>query len=302
MEYGALKMELKATIRGIFAGFLICSVVFFSAAQAASGKKVNLRYTFKPGQKLTYGMNIDGTVTVKVKRTGESQVPQNTASLKGTFGYTQEVVDVNQQDKSATLKVTYAASELQTKVGDQVIPNQDVTALAGKTALLRVATNGNVLSQEIPQALPPTFQNADFTKMFVIFPEQEIGVGETWGRDGDKKVDENENFRTESLTKAVYTLAGIEKKNRVNCAKIEIKTTTSATTTSKRPDLKFSGKMSGRVEGAVYYDLNTGFAVVSDLTVWVSNEVSTEAPQGLGAPVQTVTMLETSLRTVTERR
>lgn len=263
-------------------------------------EKVKLEYNFKAGDKLNYTVNIDGNVNVQVRQEGKAASPQNSAKMKGNFSYVQEIKNVNPQDKTIEIQINYGKSKMETIIGEQVIPNADVNALEGKSAILSLAKNGEVKSFKLPEQLPASMQNADFRNMFAVFPEKELRIGESWLRDAESKDEENELFSTQYVTHAKYTLSGIEKKGAHNCAKVQLESTTQSFSKPKSADLNLGGTVDGKVSGVIFYDLTSGYVVYSDLETKIINEVTTQGKVEAESQSAIKTLIQTSLRTVTQ--
>ena len=264
----------------------------FSPAYADD--KVRLQYDFKVGAQLNYKMKIDGDVTIQVNPDSESAPPKNTAKMDGDFNYTHEVTAVDPEKKTAKVNVIYGKSQMFTIVNGQKIPNNDVPLLEGKTAIIKVSSDGEVLDYELPDGLPDSLQNADFKKMFTIFPDRQLRIGESWIENSEDVNDDNENYTVRNVTNSTKTLVGIEKKGRLECAKIKVVGNTTTVTVSKEPKLNINGKIESRLEGTVYYDLQRGYIVHSVLHNKINNIVTT----GSEGAKQVKTILNTDLNTV----
>ncbi len=282
----------------IFLGFIMCSY-----AQEA----ISLKYNFAPGTALNYEVKINGDILVEVQSNAQgTPIPSNSAQMEGDFTYKHEIVSVNPQDKSARLNVIYGKSFMNTIVNNQIIPNKDVPLLEGKVAELTVASNGEIKSFVLPKDLPESMRNADFRKMFVVFPDRPLRVGESWVKNSETVDQANENIVVSNNSYTTYTFLGIEKKGAYDCAKVKFENTSNSTTKSKNPDVVFDGKVEGKTEGIIYYNLRSGYVVFSDLNTKISNKVASEnpaeqnLPAGTKPPTLTTTIVNTDMRTVTE--
>ncbi len=270
---------------------------------------VKLEYNFKAGDKLNYQMDIDGEMTVQVKAEKGNALPAKKAKIKGQFNYTHEVKAVNPKDKIAQIHVTYGKSYMNTIIGNQVVPNPDVSELAGKTAVVMVNKSGEVKGYEAPKELPLSLQNVDYRKMFAEFPGNELRIGESWIRDSESSEEKNENFSMHYVTYSKYTLLGIEERDGYKCAKVRLEVSTNSYTKSKKSALPLNGQVQGEVEGVIYYDLIKGYVVYSDLHTKINNEVVTlgeseekdkEKKDDKEGPAKITTILITHLHTVTK--
>jgi len=287
---------------------IISTIVFISTfilgtSYVYAQEKIRLGYDFKPGNKLDYQVKIDGDVTVEVKNSGEKVGRKNSARIEGKIKYSHEVVSVN-RDKSADINVIYGPSYMNTIVSDQVLPNSDVKLLDGKVARLKVKQTGEVEDFKLPEGLPLSLQNADFKKMFLIFPHRDLKVGESWIENFETTDDKDENYVVKSLVNSTYTLLGEEKKGKYECAKVKLLGSSATTTKSKNPEIKLDGKALGRIEGIIYFDLKSGHIVSSDLKTKINNTVISGRKEESSAGNKNLpfvtTIMDTDLKTVTE--
>ncbi|MFH2137618.1 MAG: hypothetical protein ABII88_03820 [Candidatus Omnitrophota bacterium] len=289
----------KSSLFFIIFTLLLCSVVF-----AQKQDKVKLEYDFKVGDYRNYQLKVDGKVEVAVKPAVGKELPKNTANMQGAFTYIQEVKEVDGLSKTAKISVTYSNASMNTIIGGQVIPNADVSSLAGKVAVLTVADDGQVKTYEVPEGLSLSMQNADFSRQFVEFPKHELRIGESWFRQDESANDESENFSSKHTTSSKYTFLEIVKKGNYDCAKVSLESQTNSYTKSKKSKLVLNGVVKGEVSGIIYYDLASGYVVYSDLRTSLNNKIVTKSTTEKGiAETETgaiTTILETELRTVTE--
>ncbi|MFH1062408.1 MAG: hypothetical protein V1747_05915 [Candidatus Omnitrophota bacterium] len=281
----------------LISAFILCSL---SSLQAED--KVKLQYDFQVGAKLNYSMKIDGDVTIQVNPNSENTAPKNTAKMDGNFLYTHEITEKNLEAKTAKINVIYGQSEMNTIVNGQKIPNNDVPLLNGKIAVIDVGYNGQVKEYKLPADLPASLQNADFKKMFTIFPDRALRIGESWMEDSEIVNDDNENYTVINTVKLTRTLVGIENKRSIDCAKVKVLGNTSTITRSKNPELKLNGKVEARIEGLVYYDLARGYIVHSTLKNTINNVVTTGQISGNteSDSKEITTILDTDLNTVVD--
>jgi len=267
-------------------------------------EKIKLRYDFKAGRKLNYEVTIEGDVNIEVDPSDGRQIPKNSAKLQGKFVYTHEIASVNSDGTLAEINVIYGQSYMNTIVNNQVIPNTDVPHLNGKIARVTVTNEGKIKDFKLPEGLPASLQNADFKKMFLIFPDRDLRIGESWMENSESVNDDNENFTITNTLNSTYTLIGVEKKGGYECAKVKVLASTSTITKSKKPQVKLNGKAQGRVEGIIYFELDSGHIVYSDLDTKINNEVVTQPPQDgknqNEAGPEVTTILDTNLKTVTK--
>ncbi len=287
----------------IFLRLVAVVILMLSTVNVQAQEKIKLKYDFKAGRKLVYEVLIDGDVDIQVKPSDGRQIPKNSAKMQGRFAYTHEIASVN-DGGLANINVIYGQSHMNTIVNNQVIPNTDVPHLNGKIARVTVNNEGKIEDFELPAGLPASLQNADFTKMFLIFPERDLRIGESWMENTESVDDDNDNFLITNTLNSTHTLLGIEKKDGYECAKVKVLTSTSTVTTSKGTNMKLNGKAQGKVEGIIYFELDSGHIVYSDLDTIINNVVVTqpvqdEKKQEEKAPKVT-TILDTNLKTVTK--
>jgi hypothetical protein len=276
------------------------ALIFCSLNTLQAEDKVKLQYDFQVGTKLSYSMKIDGDVTIQVNPSSGNPAPKNTAKMEGDFLYKQEITEKNPVAKTAKINVIYGESQMNTIVNGQKIPNNDVTLLNGKIAVINVAANGQVKDYKLPDGLPASLQNADFKKMFTIFPDRELRVGESWMENSDSVNDDNENYTIDNKINLTRTFVGIENINSITCAKVNVIGNTSTITKSKNPQLKLDGKVEARIEGVVYYDLARGYIVHSATKNTINNVVTTGqiSANTQNAEKDITTILNTDLNTV----
>jgi hypothetical protein len=244
-----------------------------TAVEMQAQDTIHLKYNFQVGTTLHYQMKVNGDIMIEVAGGQSVPVTKNTAKIEGDFAYVHEIMGRNNADKTVTINITYGKSYMNTIVNDTVIPNPDVPLLDGKTAVVTVAENGDVKSYQLPQGLPVSLQNADFKKMFAEFPDRDLRLGESWINNAETVDDKNDNFIVNSTVSSTYSIVGFEKKGSYECAKVKLDAKTLTTTASKRPDMIINGKVEGKVEGIVFYDLTQGFVVYSNLRTVINNKV-----------------------------
>ncbi len=271
--------------------FILCSVNVLQAQD-----KIKLKYDFELGTKLSYSMKINGDVSIEVNPNSLNQVPKNTAKMIGDFTYTHEIANKDLKAKTTKLNIVYGKSQMYTIVNGQKIPNNDVPLLEGKVAVINVGDDGQVKDYELPADLPTSLQNADFKKMFVIFPDRFLRIGESWMENSETVNDNNENYTVTNTVNSTKTLIGIEKKGSIECVKVKVVGNTSTITKSKKPELKLNGQVEARSEGTVYYDLARGYIVHSEINNKINNVVTT----GQIDSKQITTILNTDLSTVVD--
>ncbi|MCK4995048.1 MAG: hypothetical protein KAS13_08415 [Candidatus Omnitrophica bacterium] len=288
----------------IFLKLLFVSIFMLSTVSVQAQEKIRLKYDFKAGRKLAYEVLINGDVDIEVKPSDGGQIPKNSARLQGKFSYTHEVTSVNDDGVLANINVIYGQSYMNTIVNNQVIPNTDVTYLKGKIARVTVTSDGKIKDFELPVGLPASLQNADFKKMFLIFPNRNLRVGESWIENSESVNDDNENFSITNTLNSTHTLLGIEKKYGHECAKVKVLASTSTITISKSAQIKLDGKALGKVEGIIYFELDSGYIVYSDLNTIINNVVVTQPAQDeknqKDKASKITTILDTNLKTVTK--
>ena len=281
---------------------LICLSIFCFSVFAQNVDIVQLRYDFRPGEKQSYTLTIDGEVTVQVSSVGGLPLPANNAQMKGEFNYTHEVVGVNKKDKSALINVVYGKSYMNTIVNNKVIPNPDIPLLDGKVASVTVSDNGEVKKFKLPEDLPVSLQNADFRKMFAVFPARGLRIGESWIDNNDSVDDKNEAYKTTNTSSTKYTLLSVEKKQDIECAKVKFESVSNSKTESKNPQVKLDGNIAGKVEGIIYYNLSNGFVVDSDLRTKIENRVVSGAKSSDNKenPGEVTTVVNTDMHVITK--
>ncbi len=283
---------------------ILVSILMLNTVSVQAQEKIKLKYDFQAGRKLDYEVTIDGDVNIEVRPSDGRQVPKNSAKMKGKFEYTHEIASVNSDGTLAKINVIYGQSYMNTIVDDQVIPNTDVPYLNGKIARVTVTNEGKIVDFELPDGLPASLQNADFKKMFLTFPDRELRIGESWIESSESVNDDNENFLITNTLNSTHTLLGIEKKGDYECVKVKVLARTSTITESKNEQIKLSGKAQGRVEGIIFFELDSGHIVHSDLDTKINNVVVTQ-PQQDGKnqnenKSEVTTILDTNLKTVTK--
>ncbi|MCG2710874.1 MAG: hypothetical protein L6416_00850 [Candidatus Omnitrophica bacterium] len=287
----------------IFLKLIIISILILNAVNAQAQEKIKLKYNFKAGRKLAYEVIIDGEVNIEVTPLQGREIPHNSARLQGKFTYTHEIASVDSNTSLAKINVIYGQSYMNTIINNQVIPNPDVPHLNGKIARLTVTNEGKISDFELPKGLPASLQNADFKKMFLIFPERGLRVGESW-IENSESVNDDENVSVTNTLNSTHTLLGMEKKGGYECAKVKVMTSTSTITRSKNAQAKLEGKAEGRVEGLIYFELDSGHIVYSDLNTKINNVVVAQPVQnGKNQNEDTpeiTTIIDTNLKTVTQ--
>ena len=288
----------------IFLKLLFVSIFMLNTINVQAQEKINLKYDFKAGRKLGYEVLIDGDVDIQVKPSDGRHIPKNSAKMKGKFLYTHEIASVKNNGTLADINVIYGQSYMNTIVNDQVIPNTDVTYLNGKIARVTVTNEGKIEDFELPVGLPASLQNADFAKMFLIFPKRDLRVGESWMENSESVNDDNDTFSIISTLTKTNTLLGVEKKGGYECAKVKVLANLSTVTKSKDARVKLDGKSQGKVEGIIYFELDSGHIVYSDLNTMINNVVETQPALDEKKQKQedqkVTTILDTNLKTVTK--
>ena len=247
---------------------------------------------------------MDGDISVEIKPGAADPLPSTTAKIRGEFLYVQEVKDVDANNGMAKISVTYGKSTMDTLMGNQVIPNSDVSSLEGKVAVLTVAADGKVDDYKMPYDLPASVQNADFSKFFVEFPKHNLRLGESWFRHSETSDgQEQAEFYAKHLTNSKYTLLSLENKNGFECAKVRFESSSSSYTTSNKEKLDLNGEVKGSIDGIIYYDLSSGYVVYSDMRTTLKNEIITQAKvndSGTEVDVPIKTVLNTKIHSVAQ--
>lgn len=287
----------------IFLKLLFISILMLNTVSVQAQEKIKLKYDFKAGRKLDYEVLINGDVDIEVRPSDGRVIPKNSAKMQGKFAYTHEIASVKSNGDLAKINVIYGQSYMNTIVNNQVIPNTDVPHLNGKVARVTVTNEGKIKDFKLPVGLPASLQNADFKKMFLIFPARNLRVGESWMENSQSVNDDNENFSITNTLASTYTLLGVEKKYSYECAKVKVLASTSTVTTSKDTQMKLDGKAQGKVEGIIYFELKSGHIVYSDLNTMINNVVVTQPTEAVKKEEKTqavTTILDTNLKTVTK--
>lgn len=285
--------------------FFLAVFIFSCAGNTFAQEKVKLAYNFKAGDKLNYQMVIDGEIGVEIIPEGSKVSSKNTAKMKGNFNYSYEVKEIIPGDNTVKINVTYGKSELNTIIAEQIIPNADVASLEGKVATILLSKSGEVKKFELPKGVPPALQNADFSKMLIAFPANELRIGESWVKDAESSRQETDLFVTTYSGHAKYTLAGVEQRGSYKCAKVKFESVNNSFTKSKKPDVNLDGKVEGMTEGVIYYNLANGYVIYSELNTKIKNETVTqlkpkEDKKEEKKPIIATMILNTGLRSTTE--
>ncbi|MFH1459505.1 MAG: DUF6263 family protein [Candidatus Omnitrophota bacterium] len=277
--------------------YIFFTFLFLSCTNLCAQEAVQLKYDFKIGEKTEYKLKIEGDVTVEINTQAGEATTKNSAKMDGVFLYTHEIVKVDEENKSAQLNVVYGKSYMNTVVQNNIIPNKDLELLAGKTAKVTLNSKGEVKDYILPKDLPGSLQNADFRKMFVVFPEHKLRVGESWIKSEENVDNKNENFKITNIVQNTYTFLGVEKKKGYACAKVKLESNTSGITESKDTQIIVEGKVEGNSEGIIFYDLNNGRVIYSQINTKVFNNTKTQENKN---SVPVVTNVDTVMTVITE--
>ncbi len=289
---------MKQTRVLLLALFLTVVTTVFAQGE----EPVALKYNFSEGTVNDFVMTVKGNVKVEISSNGKKIGNESAAEIESRFDYRHEVVESDDETGLSTIEITYGPAYMNTILNGQIIPNPDVPFIEGKTAVLVVNSKGEVESYTLPEEMPASLGAADFSRIFVKFPDKPLRIGEAWIADSESTTPgRNEQVLTHTVSRAEYTFVGREVKAGRQCARVRLNSKSDSSITSNDPALDLSGKVGSVVTGELLFDLDTGYPVCSETHTNINNRMETLAVTENGpedGKSRIVTDMQTYLYTV----
>jgi hypothetical protein len=283
-------MELRKIAMFTLLAAMVAGVVAAGCAGGGTGGRaividepVQLTRTFEDGQTIKYKLSSAGEMAVAMQ--GFDRVDITNTEFKTTCTFS----DTDTDEISMAMRFDRAAASI--TVGDQVLPQESVSALNGKTLEFSLAPNGQVLSfsgmggeDYFEQGLGE--MALMLHGLFPLLPEEPVTIGYTWQDDMDVPNISSATTR-EFVGETTYTVIGFKEKFAIPCVEIEAIT-----------DFEFEGKVeqqgqawlmtgSGRTVGQLLISIEDGLILSSqgDSTIDLEGEGSTTAGAGASTTV-----------------
>jgi hypothetical protein len=269
--------------------FAVAGLFLFILALGGCGKKdMLLEYRMPKGEEVKYKIKTTDSATSSMSGGPSATKPGDAATTNQVkqileAEISQKVKDVDKEG-IMTIEVTYNNFKLTVERDgkSQEIPT---AAMEGKSVTMKMNKRGKIIEMEGEDGSATTGSMNQMNQTNAIFPEKAVKLGETW---------ENKDNKTEipipgvdakivQNIESTFTLDSIEKVDKVECAKISMKstvtqktekqkpksTTGSGNTTPPPPAVSIEGKGEGKVSGTIYFALNHGKIVkyTSEMTM-----------------------------------
>ncbi len=289
-----------------------------ASAQDPSAKDFDLRWRGKAGDVLRLRLSMSQTFE-------NSMVPQAVES-ETTFVFHQRVKSVSPEG-IGTMELDYEAVRMRltgpmstsydsTLEGDAAGQNDsEMAALFGPLLAasieLEIEPSGRIRElRGLEQALQDAFDNLEndqmreaFKQMFgeeslrrmvelQVFPDKPVAVGDTWQRDMDMKVPMLGTMRFDFDNE----FRGVERHNGTDCARVDVGGTIELDSSGADFPVPMEASMADSdVSGTMFFDLENGFLVESEMTNALDLEMSFE-PGGESEEVGIRMSIETEQR------
>lgn len=291
-------------LRGAAEAIVLCLVISVMTAGLAQGA-VTLEYKFTPGQSLNYEVTMEGTATTGMP----AGMPPMQMGLRGTLDYLQRTEKVF-SDGSAQIEISCPRMAMNVNMPGQAI------SMTWKNGNLSVSVNGQPESAEgmdfsslpflgVPlrvrmdklgkvtgmldlDALQGMLGNLDVSEMLKAgqnqLPGHPVSIGDTWTVDTRVPVPGTSQALTSRTT---YTLLGIERMGGEQVAKMKMAASTQAA--GLKMNLPGAGgapqgmsmeELSQQAQGTVWFSVDRGQMLRSELTLRMHQVMSMQTPQG----------------------
>gem|GEM_PF-2026040 len=251
--------------------FLLISALFLFLVGCGKST-VDLQYKMGKGDESLYKLKSTQAMTMTLPE-GKNKKRKVLSQME----YTEKVKDVDKQG-NLTIDVTYQNIKASEEMDGQTLELPTGT-FEGKTVNMKMNKRGKVLEYEGDKIDNTPEDMKQYFNRSTEFPDKQLKIGETWD---DNKT--NEVPLPGGLMKMVetrntkYTLAGIEKVNNLECAKIsfssKIDQKLQKGENADKAPTQFDQTGNGEAKGTYYFALKKGRIIKSDAELNMSTTMT----------------------------
>jgi hypothetical protein len=262
--------------------FIICSQIF--------SQKVTLRFQPEKGKVLNYLLLVNGTVTQSVM--GMEQVINS--KTEGKYSYF--IQDVSPK---GDVEIIIIVDTIKTSVKSQMAA-LDTTFIIplGLKFKQTLDKYGNVVSFEtidakelqLPGGVERRIDKRNYSHP-VVFPEKNVSPGDEWTF-SYTDTSATEDGRVISKTTGKYKFSGIEGKNGIRCAKLNVDANISVSGQGVIQGMNYGLEGEGKNIGTLWIDLNRG------TLVHMETDTEMEMAMGISGQVEMVMPMTQKFKTV----
>lgn len=271
---------------------LYFALIFIFLAQTILSQSITLRFQPERDRTLNYLILSEGVVTQSMA--GMEQVVNSKTEAK--YSYLVQGVSPN-----GDVEIIVSVDTIKTKVKVQA-PALDTTIIVpagfkfkqkldkyGKTVAFEVIEMKGLQSPEMSE-MNREIQKRNYSHT-VVFPEKNISPGDKW----DFSYVDSVSGEVEKLftkTAGTYTFIGVEDKNGIRCAKLNLDANTSISGKGVIQGMNYGLEGEGKNVGVLWVDLKTGTLVHSE------TETEIEMAMGISGQVQLTVPITQRFKTI----
>jgi hypothetical protein len=257
-----------------------CVLTLAFASVALAGGPVKLRYKFKKGQNLKYGMVMDQAMDIT---TDAAPGFAQKIKMHMDVGMYQKVTGV--EKAAATLEVGFTKFDAVMEMAGNKMPIPGSEGFKKMRMSMRMTELGKM---DEPKILNADDLDASVKQMAeqmkksmsqnsLVFPEKGIAVGESWSMDTEIPANLPGAPDLKMKFKSTYKLLGFEKCKGGKCAKILAKVKVSLHGKAEAGGVPTQADMDGTGEGENLFNVMKGIMVKSKASMTISGDVKATA-------------------------
>jgi hypothetical protein len=280
-EIGPLKNSCGNTKAGIVSlGVLMtCLLGAFGNQQAAKAEEpVSLRYHFKVGESLLYGMGLQQHLEIST-----DMVPGLTQKMDTRMDVELAKKVTGVSSGTATLDIGFRKFEAEMNLGGQKASVPGLEDARKIHLTLQMSERGESSDAKLldPEELGDQTRKVaqtmvkSMTQNTLVFPEQPIAIGDSWTSDQELPADIPGAPEMKRLMKSTYKLVGIETTGGKRLAKISAEVAISLHGSGLQLGVPLQADLEGKGQGENLFDLQEGRVQSSKVTVNLEGDIKT---------------------------
>jgi hypothetical protein len=257
-----------------------CVLALAFASPALAGGPTKLRYKFKKGQNLKYGMVMDQAMDIT---TDAAPGFAQKIKMHMDVGMYQKVTGV--ETGAAVLEVGFTKFDAVMEMGGNKMPIPGSEGFKKMRMSMRMTELGKMDEPKIVNAdeLDATVKQMaeqmkkSMSQNSLVFPENAIPVGGSWNMDTEIPANLPGAPDLKMKFKSSYKLLGFEKCKGGQCAKIQAKVAVALHGKAESSGVPTQADMDGTGEGVNLFDVNRGIMVKSEAKMTIGGDVTASA-------------------------
>jgi len=257
-----------------------CVLALAFGTLALAGGPVKLRYKFKKGQNLKYGMVMDQAMEIT---TDAAPGFAQKIKMRMDVGMYQKVTAV--EKAAAVLDVGFTKFDAIMEMGGNKMPIPGSEGFKKMRMSMRMTELGKmdepkiINADELDQTVKQMAEQMkkSMSQNSLIFPENLIPVGGSWDMDTEIPANLPGAPNLKMKFKSKYKLLGFAKCKGGRCAKIQAKVTVSLHGKAESSGVPTQADMDGSGEGVNLFDVKRGIMVKSEAKMTIAGDVTATA-------------------------